>query len=156
MTLRDNGITRLELEEDLFLRSNIASLKNVNLSQNNITKIRQRAFYRLADLQYLNLYSNSITMDSKAFYNNTRLVWLSLSRNSITDLYTSTFQKNVRLNYIDMFANKIISLHPDLFKNNVELASVDVRENRITDIHPSTLEITSGFFILIYQERKLL
>jgi hypothetical protein len=47
------GITRLDLEEDLFLRWNITSLTFLHLSQNNITKIWQRAFYRLVYLEEL-------------------------------------------------------------------------------------------------------
>ena len=48
--LRVTGITRLELEEDLFLRWNITALTSLDLPRNNITKIWQRAFYSLADL----------------------------------------------------------------------------------------------------------
>jgi hypothetical protein len=59
--LRVTGSTRLELEDDLFLRWNITSLKYVDLSHNNITKIWQRAFYSLADLWQLDLSYNSIT-----------------------------------------------------------------------------------------------
>ena len=118
--LRVTGSTRLEVEEDLFLRWNITSLKILDLSLNNITKIWQRAFYSLVDLQILDLSGNSITtLHSQTFYNNTRLFRLDLSQNSITDINPSTFQKNVRLHILGMHENKISSLHPDLFKNNV-------------------------------------
>ena len=59
--LRVTVSTRLDLEEDLFLRWSITSITFLDLSQNNITKIRQRAFYRLAYLEELDLSSNSIT-----------------------------------------------------------------------------------------------
>jgi Leucine-rich repeat (LRR) protein len=128
------------MEEDPFMRWNITSLINLDLSQNKITKIWQWAFYSLADLLSLNLNDNSITtLDYNTFFNNTRLYWLSLGRNSITEIHLSTFQTNDRLNYIYMSGNKITSLHPDLLNNNVELETVYVADNRITDIHPSTI-----------------
>ena len=92
--LRVTGNTRLELEEDFFLRWNISSLKYLDLSENNITNIWQRAFYSLAYLQELYLSGNSITtLHSQTFYYNTDLLRLSLSKNNITDIHPSTFQK---------------------------------------------------------------
>jgi len=64
-----SGNTRMELEEDLFLRWNITSLTTLQLSGNNIRKIWQRAFYSPADLEYVDLSGNSITtLDSQTFY----------------------------------------------------------------------------------------
>ena len=136
--LRVTWRTNLE-GEDLFLRWNITSLIYLNLSQNNITKIWQRAFYSLADLEELYLSGHNITtLDSQKFYFNKRLQKPSLSRNGITFILQSTFQKNVWLNYINVNFNKLTSLDPDLFKNNVELVVVSLSYNRITDIHRST------------------
>ena len=59
--LRVTGCSRLEMEEDLFLRWNITSLTTLEVAQNNITKIWQRAFYSLADLLTLILSGNSVT-----------------------------------------------------------------------------------------------
>ena len=119
-SLRVNGRTILDLEEDIFLRWNITSLTHIDLSQNNITKIWRKAFYSLAYLHTLDLSGNSITtLDSQTFYNNTGLVELSLARNSITDIQQSTFQTNIQLNNLYLSGNKITSLHADLFKNSV-------------------------------------
>jgi Leucine-rich repeat (LRR) protein len=113
------GSTALEKEDDLFLRWNITSLTNLDLSRNNIRKIWQRAFYSLAELQYLNLYSNSrAKLDPKTFYNKTRLVWLSLSRNSITDLHPSTLQTNLRLQYIYIYIYIYIYSKPSYYAIN--------------------------------------
>jgi hypothetical protein len=102
-----NGTTNLELEEDRFLRWNITSLTSLDLSQNNITKIWQRAFYSLAYVENLHLYGNSITtLHYQTFYNNTHLVWLSLAKNSITDIHPSTYQNNIRLRHVDVSENK--------------------------------------------------
>ena len=60
--VRVTGNARLELEEDLYLRWNITSLITLDLSQNNITKIWQRAFYSLTYLEILDLSRNSITV----------------------------------------------------------------------------------------------
>ena len=137
--LRVTGNTRLELKEDFFLRWKITSLTSLDLPQNNITKIWQRAFYSLADLRYLDLSGNSITtLHSQTFYYNTRLIVLTLSRNNITDIHPATFQNNVGLERISMDGNKITAIDPELFKNNVELLGVHLGNNRITNIHPST------------------
>jgi hypothetical protein len=132
--LRRLGVTRrtrLELEEDLFLRWNITSLTFLELSQNYVWKIWQRAFYSLADLEELDLSGNSITtLQSQTFYNNTRLFWLSVSKNGNTDLHSSTFQYNFKLRFIFMSGNKITSLHPDLFKNSVQVEMVRVADKR--------------------------
>jgi Leucine-rich repeat (LRR) protein len=72
--LRVTGSTRLELDEYIFLRWSIMSLTTLDVSKNNIKKIRQRAFDRLFDLQYLDLSSNNITtLDSETFYSNVGL-----------------------------------------------------------------------------------
>ena len=155
--LRVTGRTRLEVEEDLFLRWNITSLTKIYLPYNQITKIWQRAFYSLADLQYLYLDVNRITtLDSQTFYYNTRLIQLSLSRNSITDIHPSTFQENIKLERIIVDSNKIISLHPDLFKNNVELNSVNFKGNSITDIHPSTFRNNRRVYFVNLSGNKII
>jgi len=137
--LEVTGSTRLELEEDLFLRWNITSLTFLVLKENNITKIWQQAFYSLADLETLDLDVNRITkLDSQTFYYNTRLQRLYLSRNSSTAIHPLIFQENLILSYLRLGFNNIISLHPDLFKNNLELLAVGVEGNGLTDIHPST------------------
>jgi hypothetical protein len=72
--------------EDHFLRWNIITLTTLDLSQNSITKIWQRAFYSLAYLWNLDLSGNSITtLDPQTFSYNTGLVRLYLAKNSITD-----------------------------------------------------------------------
>ena len=69
-----NGNSRLELEVDFFLRWNITLLTYLDLSQNNITNIWQRAFYSLAYLQELYLSGNSIrNLHSQTIYYNIRL-----------------------------------------------------------------------------------
>jgi len=133
------GRSRVEMEEDLFLRWNITSLTFLCLSQNNIMEIWQRAFYSLAKLLELDLSENRIKiLDSQTFYYNTHLVRLNLKWNRITELRPSTFENNVRLKYIRLTDNRITSLDPDLFKNNLELENVLMNYNRITYIHPST------------------
>ena len=117
--LRVTGNTNLELEEDLFLRWNIKSLTILDLSQNNITKIGQRALYSLAYLQNLDLSGNSITtLHSQTLYYNTDLVRLFLSKNSITDIHPSTFQKNTKLCHLDLSENKLTSIRPETFSHN--------------------------------------
>jgi Leucine-rich repeat (LRR) protein len=154
--LRVTGKTNLELEEDLFLRWDITSLINLNLSRNSIRKIWQRAFYSLAELRALDLNGNSIiTLDHKTFFNNTNLYGLGLARNSITDIHPSTFEKNLRLNNIFMNGNKISSLHQDLFKNNAELEKIVLLENRIAYIHPSTFRNNSRLRYLDISNNKI-
>jgi hypothetical protein len=107
--LRVYGNTNLELEEDRFLRWDITSLTYLDLSRNNITKIWQIAFYSLAYLENLDLYDNHITtLHYQTFYYNTRLVWLSLAKNSFTDIlvHPSTYQNNIRLCHVDVSENK--------------------------------------------------
>ena len=66
--LRVTGITRLEVEEVLFQHWNKVSPTILDLSQNNITKIWQRAFYSLAKLEETNLDGKSIkTLHSQTF-----------------------------------------------------------------------------------------
>jgi len=131
--LEVTGSTRLELEDDLFLRWNITSLTSLDLSRNNITKIWQRAFYSLSPL-----------------------LLLSLSENSITDIHPSTFQENIKLRFMYMNINKITSLNPELFKYNVELEVVHVAHNRITNIHPSTFRNTRRLNNVNFSGNKLI
>jgi Leucine-rich repeat (LRR) protein len=142
--LRVYGTTNLELEEDRFLRWNITSLTYLDLSQNNIMKIWQRAFYSLPYLQELKMYGNRITtLHYQTFYNNTGVVRLSLAKNSITDIHPYTFQTNVRLRHLDVSENKFLSLNPDTFSHNRELEWLDFGSNAVTQIHSSTFRNAS-------------
>ena len=115
--LRYTGSTRLDLEEDHFLRWNITSLTYLDLSQNNITKMWQSFFRSLAFLEKLYLSGNSTTtLHSQMFFYDIRLVRLSLSMNSITDIQQSSFQSYSKLNYLHMSGNKITSLNADLLR----------------------------------------
>jgi hypothetical protein len=137
--LRVTGTTNLELEEDRFLRWNITSLTYLDLSQNNITKIWQRAFYSLAYLEYLYLSGNGITtLHYQTFYYNTRVVLLSLAKNSITDIHAYTFLPNIRLRDLDMSGNKIFSIHQYIIYNNMNLLWPDLGSNFINYINSST------------------
>jgi hypothetical protein len=142
--LRVHGTTNLEPEEDRFLRWNITSLTYLDLSQNNITKIWQAAFYSLAYLEDIYLKGNNIsTVNSQTFCHNTRLVVLSLANNCITDIHPSTFRNNTRLRHTLLSGNKITSVHPDVFKDSMQLEWLDLADNSITDIHPSTFRNNS-------------
>jgi Leucine-rich repeat (LRR) protein len=155
--LKVTGSARLELEEDLFLRWNITSLTYLDLSYNNITKIWQRAFYSLADPEYLILDGNRITtLDSQTLCYNARLFHLSLSRNSIADIHPSTFQENIKLQNIIMDFNTITSLHPELFAKNLELGVVKLKGNRITDIHLSKFRNNRRLYYVNWSGNKII
>jgi hypothetical protein len=144
-SLRVTGSTRLEVEEDLFLRWNITSLTILKLSENNIRDIWKGAFYSLVHLVELDLSDNSITtLHSRTFYHNTRLDRLDLVRNRITDIHPSTFQTNIKLNDFYMSGNKITELHADLFKNCMELGGLNWQTTGLLMSIRQHFEITAG------------
>ena len=93
----------------------------LDLSQNNIKNIWQRAFYCLAYLEYLDL-----------------------SRKSIAVLHPQIFQNNFRLLTISMNKKKLTSLNPDLFKNNVELKGVGCMATGLVIFLGQHLKIREG------------
>jgi len=115
--LKVNGSSDLQLEKDLFLCWNITSLTFLDLSQNNIKNIRQRAFYSLLHLQNLDLYGNRIiSLHSQTFYFNTGLVRLSLAKNGIRDIHNSITD---------------IHIYPSAFQTNTELFDLDMSRTKL-------------------------
>jgi len=84
-----------------------------------------------------------VSIHEYTFYNNVKLVWLDLGRNSINYKHPSTFANVRSLTELHISDNKINSIAPETFTVNVELQWLSLNDNTITDIHPSTFQTNS-------------
>ena len=117
-----------------FISSN--SLLSLNLSHSKLGNIR-RAFQGLSSLQvlklsYCTLHREKLYGDNvSAFSPTPNLTYLSLSGNSLSDLYPQTFSGLVHLKTLDLSKSGIVSINPNLFRYLISLKELYLNQNTI-------------------------
>ncbi|XP_011050526.1 PREDICTED: insulin-like growth factor-binding protein complex acid labile subunit, partial [Acromyrmex echinatior] len=116
--LLSNSLYFLDLHDnllnDLRLNEKGNKLFALNLDRNNFSTINSQHEFQttlsmtcLKDLHYLSISKNKIhTIDSGAFKDNNKLLFLNLSSNDLYDLYPETFANLQYLKTLDLSENK--------------------------------------------------
>jgi len=116
--LLPNNLTSLDLHDNFFnslnLNGNNSKLIQLNLNNNQFSYISNSSIKSslsligLTDLQYLLLSGNEINIiDSNAFKDNNKLLYLDLSHNYIKYLYPMTFANLKNLKTLDLGINQL-------------------------------------------------
>ena len=109
LLLSDNEIT--ELEPD-WLR-NVPSVKYLNLDGNKIAKLKTGTFFDLPNLVEVHLKNNEITELEPHWVKNMPNLWLlNIDYNKIAKLKTGTFSDLPNLEHVGLQYNEIIQLEP--------------------------------------------
>lgn len=114
---------------------NAEQLRNIDLSQNNISQLAESIFSNAIDLEYINLAANSIDRLPKlTFHGLVRLRILHLDRNRIGHLAAGTFDVTPRLEVLYADNNRIRHIADTLFVRNTPLLELHLHCNRIEAI----------------------
>eukprot|EP00924_Labyrinthula_sp_SR-Ha-C_P006284 maker-scaffold_31-snap-gene-2.7-mRNA-1 protein AED:0.07 eAED:0.07 QI:201/0.8/0.83/1/0.8/0.66/6/24/251 len=119
------------IPEELFSPKTSNSLLKLNLSQNQITVLKN-SFHLFSKLQYLKLTGNKIIMLPFSFQNLTSLKSLDVANNSLTSLDNLP----INLEFLKAEHNKLKGLSADLFKckNLIELnLSFNILKGKLPD-----------------------
>ncbi|KAJ9594757.1 hypothetical protein L9F63_013967, partial [Diploptera punctata] len=135
VNVSNNEIT--ELSPDVF-RDN-PNLLSVDVSRNHIICIHKDVFSNLKKIVEIHAGSNKMTfIDPDTFRNNPDLTELTVSWNNIEEIHPKTFKNNPNLEYVNFRSNKIKSLSSDTFNDNPKLKSIDLRSNSLVTIERGT------------------
>ena len=137
LNISNNQIT--EIKEDTF--KSLINLQTLNLSFNRIKEIKEDTFKSLINLQYLYLFNNQIKEIKKdTFKSLTNLQELYLSGNQITEIKNDTFKSLTNLQELYLFGNQIKKIKEDTFKSLTNLETLSLSVNQITEINEDTFK----------------
>lgn len=136
------------------------------LSHNRLSSLPEEAFARMAHLQVLALDNNLITALSDDAFEETPLVHVSLSRNSLAKPFTKAFapvrvtltrldlshnriklitatefDHLLNLENLNLSSNEILILPGQVFANLSRLVSLDVSRNPLLRVEPGSLDL---------------
>lgn len=136
----NNQITKLSAK--LFMRSN--GLSRVDFSHNKINQIDPNAFPVNNQVENLDLGANNIsTLDAKTFQNLDTLLHLRLSHNQIVEIPQFLFKNCKELYEIDLSFNEIIEIieiNPDAFPTENDVKHLNFNMNQIGFLHVNTFQ----------------
>ncbi|KOB74993.1 Tartan/capricious-like protein [Operophtera brumata] len=148
-SFKNNNLTYLNLEKNNITGeityNTFAGLKYItklDLSQQNITILKNKSFIEMTNLTHLNLSTNHIkNIENLTFVNSSVLV-LDLSFNDVSKLH---FLNGCLVNLTDLYLNnnKITTIEENLFKKQNSIKKLDLSMNKITKIEVNALPLAS-------------
>ncbi|KAJ8719790.1 hypothetical protein PYW08_011965 [Mythimna loreyi] len=113
--------------------SNITTLKEITLMNNNITELDFSSFTNLPSLVNLTIKENKVTeVQRDVFVDLPSLKYLDLSFNSINLAHDGCFEHLTVLNDLILEANSITVLTRDTFRGLANLTRLDLRSNKLS------------------------
>ncbi|CAL5995687.1 leucine-rich_repeat domain-containing protein [Hexamita inflata] len=116
-------------QDNMIFLSNLFELRELNLSNDNISSIQ--SLKKLTKLKYLYLSENKI-VDLSPLMNMVNLVELNLSDNRIVDVLA--LQRLEKLQKLNLYANDLTNI--DALSKMVSLQSLNLQANHIVHIQP--------------------
>lgn len=105
-------------------------LRHIDLSFNQITKLRLDDFKGATNLSTINYSHNGIGgLEPGVFGKMPNLTKIDLCNNYIIKLDADTFKANTKLEYVDLSGNQIDSMIPTVFHSNRNLMFLNLRNN---------------------------
>jgi len=128
LMLDGNNITFLE--RDNFVSRGLIELEMISAVFCKIRRMKLGAFNGLTKLTYLSLNGNEISeIIPGVFENMNNLEFLYLGNNSIEHLYSDVFSGLVNLKNLSLEGNKLHYLHPDTFLGLPNIDSIYLQNN---------------------------
>ena len=122
------------------------SLMSLDLSQNSITNVDDKAFQGLSDLKTVSLTGNKLTSIGHVFKDTPQITSVRLGNNEITKIGEDDFKDNLMVKMLDLSNNKVEKIHKDAFKNLDMLRYLILSNNPITSL--PELSFTSTMLLL--------
>ncbi|XP_068228417.1 protein artichoke-like [Palaemon carinicauda] len=119
--------------------SRLEALEYLDLSSNNIRKVRSNSLSGMPNLTSLSLYMNSIsTITKDSFRESTNLETLFLGNNNIRELDPKLFKHTQKISVIDLGNNNIQSINDGVFSNLPKLQELVLSNNNIRELMHET------------------
>lgn len=136
------------LPGDLFSHNKNLTLIKIRSNRGNMSTLPASLLRNLTKLNKIYLSNNKglATLPEDLFWNNSALVYIDLSGNSLTTLPKEIFKNLINLVTLDLSFNKISELSDRTFAALKKLETLDLRNNDITSIPELVIVI---FYYLI-------
>lgn len=124
---------------------NLSSLTTVLLfAGSKITRLRNRDFYSLSSLTYMDLSHNKVfQMEPRTFESLKSLETLRLNNNFLRQLNSDVFGETTKLQYLDIGENLLVDLQEGVFDNLTDLRILSLRSNSIRHIKRDVFKRTT-------------
>jgi hypothetical protein len=114
---------------------NCASLQELRLNENLITRLENGVFKGCQNLVTINLNHNLISLiDANVFVDTQRLSTIRLDGNQLVELPESVFSNSLSLRDIILSNNRLERIFPTQFRGDQYIFGIDLRNNRLTEI----------------------
>lgn len=116
----------------------LGRLVSLDLSDNELTTLSDKAFSGLKKLKSLYLQGNRLTaLPDHIFSDLTTLEHLFLSGNQLSALPNGIFSSLAKLQSLELYRNKLIDLPADIFSDLTKLQSLELFDNQLTALPPT-------------------
>lgn len=138
LNLHHNHIGRTGISPRAF-KGISATLKNLDLSANNIPVLHWAVFDDLRLLQSLTLKNNNMQALAKGLFQSLhQLTHLTLANNKIETISYNTLRGLVNVIELDLSSNNITSMEEGTFHNMRNLRKLNLDENKIQFLYPNS------------------
>ena len=121
----------------------LKTLKNLEMSSNNLTFIDDETFKGLSSLTKMDLSNNNLTnITNNSFSHSIRLRSLFLENNFIAEINPELFRTNFFLSYLSFRHNSIRYIRNGDFLYLSSLSSLDLSNNNISEIQDGSLKLS--------------
>ena len=135
--------------------SSLINLEYVTL-QGNLLRTLLPNLSLLTNLKVVDWSSNMLSViNSKAFVNLQRLVYLTLSHNNLSSLASSVFADLKHLKSLDLSFNSLETISPAILSNLTDLNYLKLSHNQLSRIEPETFSFLNNLKILEMQHNLL-
>ena len=134
----------------------LTSLESLYLSYNDIRELPDGAFNSLTGLVRLSLSSNSLTHVPSSVGSLSQLEYLNLFENSIESLSSDTFENLTSLTYLGLFGNRILEFPNGIFDNLQQLETLYLSNNRISELPEGVFEHLTNLEELSFSKNNLI
>lgn len=118
------------IPRDLFFNS--TSIKNLTITQNNLTELPYIIFNDQIELIDLDLSENKlIALPDDIFQNTRKLIVMRLSHNQLTNISSEIFSSLPNLEFLYIDNNNIVTLSTEAFSNSPKLSFINMENNQI-------------------------
>ncbi len=145
-----NNLSQLILKRNFikqinFISKSLNNLTKLDLNDNELQLVDDRAFDRLANLYELDLSDNSISLiEQDAFVRLKKLGSLKLHLNSIENLAPRLFRSQINLVFLNLKDNLIKNLDPESFYGLKRLYDIQIGFNLIKHLYSDNFIYLNG------------
>ena len=151
--LKDKELTYY-IEDDVFSR--FKNLKTFIMTDSSLTKIKEKSFNQLINLDEIDLSNNQIRIiEDRSFSSLKSLTTLSLAENKIEELHKETFEGLITLKILAFSSNLIRKLDNLVFTNLMNLIRLDLSSNQISLIEKDGFKDLVNLEELALAENKI-